>query len=42
MSENTWNAEDEAEYQSYLDDLEAEYEERIQSSYEARGQANLY
>ena len=39
---NTWTKEEEAEYQRYLDDLDAEYEENVRLSYEARGQANLY
>ena len=39
---DTWTEEDEAEYQRYLDDLDAEYEESVCSNYAARGQANLY
>lgn len=37
-----WTAEDEAEYQRYLDDLDADYDKNVCSSYAARGQANLY
>jgi len=39
---NNWTAENEAEYQRYCDDLDADYNEQVRQSYVARGQANLY
>lgn len=34
--------EEDAAYQSYMDDMDAKYEEGVNANYAARGQANLY
>ena len=46
MNEQTankeWTAKDEAEWQAFLDDEEAAYEQSVCDYYASRGQANLY